>query len=434
MKAPLAVLAFAAGCTGETGTLAVSLTQAPGSTLLDSVQTLRVTITEPHQVRTVERSSDGFSLSLELDASGAASELEIEGLDADGALIANGASPLFPLGAVDARIVIYMAPPLSVGAAPEALEPARSELAVAALPYGAILAGGRLGSGAPSDAIEIYNAYDHSLVSGVPMPEPRAGLAMAVGTNNAAYLFGGFDESGAPTADLWRFDTTTPPAGSFGTFGVKDGFARGGEQLVAIGADHYLVTGTPAAELAALDGTLVARDDVTALPREGVSLTGNDGMPAAIFAGAEGVLRFRTGTFTTLDVPAAARADARTVVLPGGKVLVVCGTTEAVRIDAASGTAESFPNVPTRAKTGCAAAATSRYLIVAGGNDAGGLDGNVEIYDAATLAPVATVPLVVPRTGAVAFPLGTGQIAIAGGVDASGAPIATIELFTPPVE
>ncbi len=434
MKLGLAIVAALAGCAGETGTLAVTLTQAPGATLLDGVQTLRVTITEPHQVVTVERTDGGFSLALDLTATGAATALHVEGLDAGGMLIANGSSPLFPLGAIDGRIVIYMAPPLSVMAAPASLEPARSELAIAALPYGAILAGGRLASGAPSDAVGIYNAYDHSFVSGLPIPAPRAALAMAVGAGNAAYLFGGFDETGAPAADLWRFDTTTPPAGSFGSFGVKDGFARGGEHLVAMGGEHYLVTGTPAAELAALDGTMVARDDIAALPSQAIGVTGNDGMPAAIFVGAEGVIQFHAGRFTTLDIPAAARAGASVVGLPGGKVLVVCGTTEAVRIDAASGTAESFPDLPPGAKTGCAAAATSRYLIIAGGDDAGAIDGNVQIYDAVTLEPLPTAALVAPRTGAAAFPLGNGQILIAGGVDPQGAPVATLELFTPPVE
>ena len=47
------------------------------------------------------------------------------------------------------------------------------------------------------------------------------------------------------------------------------------------------------------------------------------------------------------------------------------------------------------------------------------------------LAPVVTLPLVVPRTKASALPLPNGQILIVGGVDGSGAPIATIELFTP---
>ncbi|HEY5945791.1 MAG TPA: hypothetical protein VIV40_09880 [Kofleriaceae bacterium] len=434
-RAACAALAavLAAGCAGETGTISVSLTTAPGSTLLDTVQTLRMTVTNPMQVFTAERTPSGFAIALELPATGESTSLIVEGLDNAGTLIANGASPHFPIGAINGRVVIYMAPPLSIGAAPLSLTPARSELAIAALPYGAILVGGRLASNAPSDAVTIYNAFDHTLGAGMMMPAPRAGVALGVGTGGAAYMFGGFDDGGSPTANLFRFDTTVAPAGAFSDYGVKEGFARAGQLALQIGNEKFLVTGTPAAEFSGLDGTVVVRDEVPALPAAGVSLTGNDGKLAAIFAGPDSVVRFRENTFTTLPIPTAARADANVVALPGGKVIVVCGSRDADLIDAASGTSERvLVGFQAVAKTGCAAAATSRHLIVVGGTAAGTVDASVEVYDAATLAPLATLSLVVPRTNAVAFALPNDQILIAGGVDASGAPVGTLELFTPP--
>jgi hypothetical protein len=430
MKRALLCVALAA-CSGETGTLSVTLTTAPGSTLLDPVQTLRMTITNPLRVETAERTASGFELSLELPATGEVTAITVEGLDGGGNLIANGASPKFPVGALDGRIVIYMAPPLSVGAAPQQLAVPRSEMAVAALPYGALFAGGRLASGAPSASVTVYNAFDHGQLEGMPMPAARAGVAMFVGAGNVAYMFGGADEAGAATASLWSFDTTAPPAGMYGDFGVKDGFARANQLMLPIGNEHYLITGAPIAELV-IDGTMLAREELPALPSAAVTVVGNDGMAATIAVGIEGVVRYRGGTFTALSIPPAERAGAAVVALPGGKVLVVCGTTEAIRIDAASGSAESFPAIPTVAKTGCAAAATSRHLIIAGG-DASGVDATVEIYDAATLALVATTQLVVPRKNAIALALPNDQILITGGVDASGAPIGTLELFTPPV-
>lgn len=433
MKRALLALPLVAACAGETGTLSVGLTTAPGSTLLDSVQTLRMTVTNPPQVITAERTAGGFSIALELDATGEATALLVEGLDATGNLVANGASPPFPVGAIDGRIVVYMAPPLSVGEAPLSLSPARTELAAGPLPYGVVFAGGRLESGGASDAVTIYNAFDHSIAGGLPLPAPRAGIALTVGTGNIAYMFGGSDDAGTARADLWRFDTNTPPAGSYAELGVKEGFARAHQIAVPIGNERYLISGTPAAELASLTGAVTARDEVAGLPPDGVTLTANDDSLATIFAGPDGVVRFRSGTFTTLAIPSAARAGVNVVALPGGSALVVCGTTEAVRIDAASGAAEPLPGLPSVAKTGCAAAATPRHLIVAGGDVAGTLDGTVEIYDAATLARLATVPLVVPRKDAVAIALPNEQVLIAGGVDASGAPIATLELFTPPL-
>ncbi|HEY5923207.1 MAG TPA: hypothetical protein VIV11_16120 [Kofleriaceae bacterium] len=430
----LAGLVFGSACSGETGTLSVTLTSAPGSTLLDSVQTLRLTLTNPRRTETAERTASGFAIALELPATGEATQLLVEGLDAGGVLVANGASPPFPVGALDGRIIIYMAAPLSVGASPGAFAVARSEVAVAPLPYGAIFAGGRLDTGAPSDAVSVYNAFDHSVVSGMAMPAPRAGLALAAGNNSAAYMFGGSDEAGLPTATLWRFDTTAPPAGVYQDYGIKDGFERAGQLALPLGSDRFVLSGMPGAELAGLNGTLVAIDGVAALPSAGVSVVGNDGMVASIFAGPASVVQYRAGTVTELALPAAARADATVVALPGGKTVVVCGTTEAVRIDAATGNGESIPNVPTVAKTGCAATATARHLVIAGGTALGVVDPTVEIFDAASLALIATTQLGVPRTGAVAIALPNDQILIGGGVDAAGAPVGTLELFTPPVE
>lgn len=423
-----------AACSGETGTLAVTLTTAPGSTLLDGVEKLQLTLTNPPQVETAVRTNGRFSISLELPATGEVTRLLVEGFDTGGTRIANGASPPFPLGALEGRIVIYMASPLSIGDAPLSLAPARSELAIASLPYGAIVAGGRLESGMPSDSVTIYNAFDHSLLAGAPLPAPRAGLAMIVGNANAAYMFGGTDDAGAETASLWRFDTTIPPAGMYTDYGVKEGFARSGQRLVPIGNDHYLVTGSPIAELSSLDGAMTARDELPALPPAGVALTGNDAKLATIFAGPDGVFQFKSGGFTALDLPAAARADANVVALPGGKVLVVCGSTDGVLIDAASGTGEVLPGLPPTARTGCAAAATSRHVVIAGGSDAGVVTDAVDVYDAATLAAVGALKLRVPRTNAVAIGLPNDQILIAGGTDAAGLPAGTIELFTPPVQ
>ena len=56
---------------------------------------------------------------------------------------------------------------------------------------------------------------------------------------------------------------------------------------------------------------------------------------------------------------------------------------------------------------------------------------NAELFDSTTFALVATMPMVVPRTGATAVALPDDQVLMVGGIDANGAPSATIELFTP---
>ena len=418
-----------AACTGQTGTLHVSLATAPGSHVLDSAQKLELVVTNPHHVTTADRGPDGFSLSLDLPADGTLGQLIVDAFDGSGALVATGASPPFQSGGIDAQIVIYMAAPNTIGAAPSALPTALSDVAAGSLGYGVVLAGGT-GTAGASDFIAIYNAFDHSLVQGQALPAPRSGLALGVGANGAVYLFGGNDSSGMPTDNLWRFDTTVAPNGSYTDEGAKDGFARADQSMVPLGGDVFLVSGMPPAQISGLQGGATALPGIAQLPDRGTTVDASDGVTTAFFTGAAGVVRFRNSTF---DMPAVAGiAGSNVTALPGGKVLVACGAPDAVRIDAATNATEPVPGVPGVAKTGCAIAATARHVLIAGGTLAGGaVDGSASIFDATTLAPVATVPLVVPRTGAVALALPNDQILIAGGVDAGGAPTTTLELFTP---
>lgn len=414
-------LACLAACDGTSGTLSISLATAPG-TNLDAVQTLRVTVTNPMQQYTVARTSTGFDLDLDLDASGDQSALLIDGLDASGATLAVGASPQFPLAPLDGAIVIYMAAPNSIAAAPSALDPPRADLGVGVLSYGAILVGGTLADGAASNSVSIYNAYDHSLVAGMALPAPRSAPVVGVGAHGIVYIFGGGGAS-----NLWRFDTTVAPAGAYNDFGDKPGFARTGEIAVPLGNDQFVLTGEPAAELFGLTGVINARTDVTSLPRNATSLIASDGAITAVFVGPSGVQKLRMNALTSLPIANAARPDAAVVTLPSSRVGVFCG--DVVRIDPAAGTGELIATAEPR--TGCAAAATSKHVVVAGGKTAAGIVATADIYDATSLALIATQPLVVPRSNATAIALPNGQVLIAGGRDANDAPIATLELFTP---
>ena len=67
-----------------------------------------------------------------------------------GTVIATGASPPFPFGGIAANVVIFMAPPNSVSAALVTLDPARTNVATAAVSYGAVMVGGTNADGTPS--------------------------------------------------------------------------------------------------------------------------------------------------------------------------------------------------------------------------------------------------------------------------------------------
>ena len=420
------LVALAACTGGTTGTVTLDLITAPGSHVLDAVQQLRMTLTSPRQVVESSRTATGFELALELDASGGNAALIVEGLDASGALVACGQSPVFPVTAINASIVVYMAPPRSINAAAVALDAPRSEVSGTSLSYGVVLAGGRDAAGAPSAAIAIYNAYNQTLISGIAMPGPRAGVALAAGTNGGVYLFGGVGADDKPTGTLWRFDTTVAPNGAYATLPEQAGFARTGQLMVAVGTDRFLITGSPALTLAA--GALAARSDVASLPPVGAAVIATSGTATAIFADAQ-LLRFRGDAFDTLSGSSA--GDATAAALPGGRIVVVGGgdppSRDARVIDTTTGVVTVVADALATARSRPSVAATSRHLVVAGGTDAAGAPiASLEVLDAMTLAPIATLPILA-RTGAFAAALPNDQVMLVGGTPASP----QIELFTP---
>jgi len=415
------------GCAGTTGTVTVSLLTAPDSHLLDAVQRLRLTVTQPHQVVEATRGSSGFDLALEIDATTTSGAVIVEGFDAGGALIASGQSPPFALDALNASVAIYVAAPNSIAIAPQPLGAARSGVAAAAISYGAAIAGGLEGDpGAPSSSIAVYNAFDHSLSEGMPMPAPRAGVAMATGNGADAYLFGGTGGDGNMTGTLWRFDTTVAPNGQFTTLTDQTaaaGFARTGQLLVPIGSAQFLITGTPVLEF---NGTaLTARSDVPGLPPAGAAVLGA-AVPTAVFAGPS-LMRFRGDQFDQLG---SGRDGAAATTLPDGRIAVLGGTpasTDATVVDPTAGTVTTVPGALSAARIHPAVATTSRHVVVAGGTDAAGAPiPTADVLDARTLALVATLPILA-RTGGFAVALPSDQVLLGGGAPAAAA----LELFTP---
>jgi Galactose oxidase, central domain len=416
----LAALALCA-CSGTTGTVKLELTTAPGSHVLDAVDRLRVTLAG--QVIEATRTASGFDLALELDATGAASALIVEGFDAAGTLVACGQSPRFPISAINAQVVVYLAAPRSIGVAPGALSAARSEVAASALDYGAVIAGGHDAAGAPSTSIAVYNAYDHSLVEGVALPAPRAGLAITATSGGQVYLFGGTGADGNPTGTLWRFDTSVAPNGAAFVVSDDPGFARTGQLIVPL-PDRYLITGTPALELVAL--TLQARTDLAGLPAVGATAAAG-GTRLTVFAGAP-LIRFRDTAPDTLA--GSAPLDATAHALPDGRVVFFGGGDPASRdaiVVSADGTVTVIPDALATPRAHPTIAATSRQLLVAGGTDAAGAPiATAELFDAMTLAPLATLPILA-RSGGFAIALPNDQILLGGGAPAAAA----LELYTP---
>jgi hypothetical protein len=440
------LLANLAGCPGETGTLSVQIVTAPGSTLLDPVTRLRATLSSPLRVVEADRGPDGFELAIEVEADGRGAVLTVEALDAGGALVANGATPVLPIAAVEADIAIYLGAPDTLAAAPVALDPPRSEIGTGLLQYGTLLVGGRDAAGAPLADLDIYNAYTHTVQAGEDLPAARRGIAVGTSTSGYAYLFGGADAAGAPTGTAWRFDTQAEPAGDYLELDDDPAVARTGAVMAPLGVEEFVVSGEPVVFLSGFTG-LAAVQMPMQLPPAAISVQDSTIPGSPIYtvfigasAGSTGIVRLLSEVFTDEGAPAdALRTGHGLVPTPDDEVIAIGGRTaadglvrSAVRYAPQSRVATSIPDVLATAREDAAIATNGEVLVVAGGRDAAGaVLGDAELIELATLVPIATIPLLVPRAGAVARPLTNGQIAIYGGVDAAGMPVATIELFTP---
>jgi len=439
----LCLLATAA-CQGDVGTIRVSLVTAPGSAVMDDVVHARLTLTDPHTVVEADREPGGsISLEMEVVADGPSGYVTFEGFDASDELVAFGRSGPLPIAAIDADVAIYIATPMSLAEAPVTLEPARSELAVTRLSYGLLFAGGRDGDGAPIGDLRIYNIYRHDFQVGDTLPSPRASMTAVAGDYGYVYLFGGYDATGEESATLWAFDTTLAPAGAYSVLVTSEALARAGANAAPIGQEAFLVTGDPPAVIDGVSGRVTAIAYTAAMIGTATTVTIGEvryTLVAGRDAGGTGAALYVGGSFDELDVPAPAEID-RTghgeVALADNDILVVAGETagglaaHAVRFAVAERTFTVLDDFLATPRRDAAVAATTEYVVVAGGRDAdGNLVGDAEVFDATTLAPVADVPMVVPRYGAAASGLSNGQVLIAGGLDADGNPVGEMELFT----
>ncbi len=443
MRRVLALLLVAA-CSGQEGTIQIELVTAPGSDLLERIQRARLTLSNPAEVVEAERDENGqISLSLDVVAEGESGFARLEGFDDGGELIALGLSAVLPVAAVDAAIALYLAPPFSFAEAPVALEPARSEVAGALLPYGAVLAGGRDADGDPLGSLVIYNVYDHELQIGLDLPEPRAQMTALIGTSDIAYLFGGLDGDGEPSADAWRFDTGVSPAGLYVQLITDDSLARAGAAGAWAGSESFFVAGDPpasmdAARVSAIDDAVPAAGGAAATI---ASITA--AQPVLVVGagvGTTGAAIYQSGVLREIEgPPELQRSGCALVPLPDGRLLALGGAdpegaplASGVVYDPATAAFTVVDDLLTTPRLGAAIAVTSDVVIVAGGTDADGTArADAEILDADDLGRMGTLLLVGARVGGLALALGNRQVLIASGTDDAGEPVGRLELFTP---
>jgi hypothetical protein len=378
---------------------------------------------------------------MEVPADGPSGQVTFEGFDDGGAVVAWGRSGVLPIAAVDASVAIYVAAPESLAAAAVTLDPPRSEIGVARFGFGVVLVGGAGAGGVPVDDVEIYDVYDHALIPGVAAPAARAGVVAGAGVTGYTYVFGGRGAAG-PTGTFWRFDTTVAPSGAWLEIDELPAMARSGGAIAPVRTDAYVITGAPPLVLDGLSLTVTAVPDAPSLAGTATSVE-RDGEIYTVIAG-EGsgtsglVTLGPDGVEEHAGVPGAARIGHGAASTRAGGVLVAGGaiggtaTASGLLADPLTATFTDLPDLLAVPRTDAAIAGNGDVMLVAGGRDAGGaILADAEIIDLATHTRRTTIPMVVPRTGAVAAALATGQILVLGGTDAAGSPVGTIEIYNP---
>jgi hypothetical protein len=197
--------------------------------------------------------------------------------------------------------------------------------------------------------------------------------------------------------------------------------------------DTFTATGAPATGRIGFTATLIADGAVVVI--------GGTDANGAVLKSAE---FYNAGSFSpTPGSLNTARTGAVAVLLGNGKVLVAGGSSDgsangalnsAELLDLNSGTFAPTSNHMTAARFGMTATLLNNgKVLIAGGQNSGGVVNSAELYDPAADTFTATGNLNAARTGASATLLGTGKVLVAGGSSDGtvGGALNSAEVFDP---
>jgi hypothetical protein len=460
-------LACITACGGKSGTLTLNLVTSPGDDPFVDAASVRFTVgTDASHVTTVPVSMGHFSYKVSFKPSDTTGPVLVEALDAAGAVVAHGQTPYLLLSAVDqGPIAAWIGRPGRVAPAAAALPKAVAETASAYVPgLGVLYAGGRDASGAALSDTAVYDVFTHGIIATAPMEKPRAGaVAAAVATVQATVYGGasspGFNMASAVDGTIELFDPTVGvgvwaalPIDSFaarayatkvvlssGTVLVSGGVDANGVALSSAG----LINADGAIKLATVAGPMAA----ARVGHAGAAAKFGDGDGAILFgglaAGAVGPVAERLvgQSFTAYDVGAQDnRVNATATTMPNGDVLILGGRSAAgaeasglvITPTTPAATVTALPMALSVAREGHTASLTGNDLVVCGGaDDLGAVQASCDVLDAMTYGLKATVPLATGRRGHSAEVMETGLVVLAGGLGGDGAPLSSIEIYTP---
>jgi hypothetical protein len=465
--AALALVGITA-CGGKSGTLTLNLVTSPGDDPFADAAQVRFTVGAMGEHVTVVPVSMGhFSYKVSFKPDDMTGPVVIEALDSGGAVVAHGQTPYLLLSAVDqGPISAWVGRPGRVAPAAAMLPKAIAETTSAYIPgLGILYAGGRDPSGTALSDTSVYDVFTHAIIVTSPMEKVRAGaVAMPLSNVHAAVYGGatsaGFGMSSAVDGSLELFDPTVG-VGVWAALPVDTFPARAYPTKIILAQGAILVTGgvdasgnaQASAGLVNFDGAITL---TTVSGPMAAARVGHAGA-AAKFPEGDGALLFGglpTGTtgqpvaervvgqsFSAYDVGAQPnRTGATATTMPTGDVLILGGATSTgaqssgvvITPTSPSATVTPLPMALSVPRSGHTASITGGDLVVCGGvDDKGMAQASCDVLDAMTYGRKSTVPLSVARTGATSETMETGVVVIAGGIGADGAPLASMEIYTP---
>jgi hypothetical protein len=466
LLACLALVAITA-CGGKSGTLTLNLVTSPGDDPFVDAANVRFTVgTDTSHVTTVPVSMGHFSYKISFKPNDMTGPVLIEALDGSGAVVAHGQTPYLLLSAVDqGPIAAWVGRPGRVQPAAAMMPKALAEMATTYVPgLGVLYAGGRDATATPQPDTSVYDVFTHGIISTAPMDHARAAAVAGPTTNVQSVVYGGATSQGFGTAstvdgELQLFDPTVG-VGVWAALPVDTFAARGYATRVLLGSGAILVSGgvdgsgtalssaglinnTSGIRLSTLSSPMAAaRVHHAAAPAkfpdgDGALLFG--GLPAGTTS-APVAERIVGQAFTQYDVGALENRNfATATTMPNGDVLILGGSTAAgaqasgiVITPTVPATVTPLPMALSVARSGHSASLTGGDLVVCGGTDATGTaQATCDVLDAMTYGRKSTVPLATARTGHSSETMETGVVVIAGGVGGDGAPLASIEIYTP---
>jgi hypothetical protein len=465
--AALALVAITA-CGGKSGTLTLNLVTSPGDDPFADAAQVRFTVgAMAEHVTIVPVSMGHFTYNVSFKPDDLTGPVLIEALDAGGAIVAHGQTPYLLLSAVDqGPISAWVGRPGRVAPAAAMLPKPMAESASAYIPgLGVLYAGGRDAAGTALADTAVYDVFTHGIISTSPMQKARAGGVAAPLANVHATVYGGATSAGFGVASavdgtLELFDPTVG-VGVWAALPVDTFPARAYATKTILAQGAVLITGgIDANGVAQTSAGLVNFDGAIKLGTlSGPMAAGRVGHAAAAakFPDGDGALLFgglpagTTGApvaervvgqaFSVYDVGAQPnRVNATATTMPNGDILILGGATSTgaqssgliVTPTTPSATVTPLPMALSVARAGHTASITGGDLVVCGGVDELGMaQASCDVLDAMTYGRKSTVPLATARSGATSETMETGVVVIAGGIGADGAPLASIEIYTP---